>query len=42
MSTLIYALTVVYFSYVIYVVLGDKIGIFIKNNFPNRLSGLLK
>lgn len=42
MSTLIYALTVLYFSYVIYVVLGDKIAVFIKNNFPSYISGFLK
>ncbi|AEG02893.1 hypothetical protein Metme_4554 [Methylomonas methanica MC09] len=42
MSTIIYILTVFYFSYVIYVVLGDKIGVFIKHNCPNHLSGLLK
>lgn len=42
MSTIIYALTVLYFSYVIYVVLGDKISVFFKNNVSNYLSGLPK
>jgi hypothetical protein len=39
MSAIIYALTVLYFSYVIYVVLGDSIGSFIKKN---NLSGSSK
>jgi len=38
MSAIIYTLTVLYFSYAIYVVLGTEIGIFIKNNFPNHSS----
>lgn len=42
MSAIIYTLTVLYFSYAIYVVRGAEIGIFIKNNFPNHSSLLLK
>lgn len=42
MSAIIYALTVLYFSYVIYVVLGDEIGICFKKNFPNYASLLPK
>lgn len=42
MSTIIYVLTVLYFSYVIYVVLGNEIGICFKNNFPNYSSLLSK
>jgi len=33
MSAIIYALTVIYFTYVVYVVLGDEINSYIKNNF---------
>jgi hypothetical protein len=33
MSAIIYALTVIYFAYVVYVVLGDEINSYIKNNF---------
>jgi hypothetical protein len=33
MSAIIYVLTVLFVAYVIYVVLGDEISAFIKNNF---------
>lgn len=33
MSAIIYVLTVIFVAYVIYVVLGDEISAYIKNNF---------
>jgi hypothetical protein len=42
MHSIIYILTVLYFSYVIYVVQGNEIGTFVKKNFPNGLSLLSK
>ena len=37
MYEIIYLLTVLYFSYVIYVVQGEEIGAWLKKNFPNGL-----
>ena len=42
MYEIIYLLTVLYFSYVIYVVQGNEIGAWVKKNFPNGLSLLSK
>lgn len=42
MSTIVYTLTVLYFSYVIYVVLGSEINACLKNNFPNYVALLSK
>ncbi len=42
MYEIIYLLTVLYFSYVIYVVQGNEIGALAKKKFPNGLSRLSK
>ena len=42
MSSIIYVLTVLYFSYVIHVVLGEEIGVCFKKNFPSYASLLPK
>jgi hypothetical protein len=34
MSEIIYVLTVIYFSYVIYVVLGDEVDAYCQDHFP--------
>jgi hypothetical protein len=42
MYEIIYISTVLYFSYVIYVVRGNEIGAFVKKNFPNGFPLLSK